>query len=222
MNVTMFQYTLWTWRWIWLIFLLLKFWHPRRIFDVPMNKTLQELSSSITKAVQYYMTQRTPDNTLHPHTHAHTYTHMHTLHTFTNQMSTVCLLIAPVTRFSNVPFKRCKQDAYCPHAHTYTHTRATPYNAACGVPCLGRYDMTHMFLVLCWPAWTVRPRWISTPFRGSGVDLHLWLCSDVVSHVPFPLMYFATSLAKKVLKVNFCFWNIENMDMRQTLIVFWI
>lgn len=75
MNVTMLQYTLWTWRWIWLIFLLLKFWHPRRIFDVPMNKTLQELSSSITKAVQYYMTQRTPDNTLHPHTHAHTYTH---------------------------------------------------------------------------------------------------------------------------------------------------
>lgn len=87
-----------------------------------MNKTLQELSSSITKAVQYYMTQRTPDNTLHPHTHAHTYTHMHTLHTFTNQMSTVCLLIAPVTRFSNVPFKRCKQDAYCPHAHTHIRT----------------------------------------------------------------------------------------------------
>lgn len=118
-------------------------------------------------------------------------------------------------------FHLSKQDAYCPHAHTYTHTRATLYNAACGVPCLGRYDMTHMFLVLCWPAWTVRPRWISTPFRGSGVDLHLWLCSDVVSHVPFPLMYFATSLAKKVLKVNFCFWNIENIDMRQTLIVFW-
>ncbi len=56
------------------------------MFDVAMNKSLQELSSSITKAVQCYMTQRTLDNTLGLHTHTHT----HTLHTITNQMS-VCI-----------------------------------------------------------------------------------------------------------------------------------
>lgn len=53
------------------------------MFDVVINKILQELSSFVTKAVQCYMTQRTVDNTLHLHTHID----MHTLHTITNQMS---------------------------------------------------------------------------------------------------------------------------------------
>ena len=45
------------------------------MFDVAMNKSLQELSSSVTEAVQCYMTQRTLDNALRPHTHTHTHTH---------------------------------------------------------------------------------------------------------------------------------------------------
>ena len=93
------------------------------MFDVAMNKSLQELSSSVTEAVQCYMTQRTLDNALRPHTHTHTHTHtgMHTLHTITNQMSG--LLIASVTRFSNIPFSRCECGTLAVRAHNRTHTR---------------------------------------------------------------------------------------------------
>lgn len=69
------------------------------MFDVAMNKLLQELSSSVTKVVQCYMTQRTVDNTLH--LHSRTYTYILYIPSLTRCLS---LLIVPVTWFSGVPF----------------------------------------------------------------------------------------------------------------------
>ena len=111
-------------------------------------------------------------------THTHTHTHMHTLHTFTSQMSTVCLLIAPVPWFSDVPFSWYKQHTLCIHTcnthmycrHTRIHTPEQLSTMHC-TACLEPFTVgliwpicSCCFVDLLW-RWHC---WLSSPFGGSG------------------------------------------------------